>query len=342
LEPKAVLAEESDHDSERLQLELQNAVSPGALIGTSKPMRAVRELISKAVDRDFPVLISGETGTGKELVSRCIHDSGPRKNRPFVPVDCSSLTPTLFESELFGHVRGAFTGAAAHKEGLFEAANTGTLFLDEIGELQKEQQAKLLRAVQEREVRPVGSIVARRLDVRIVAATNRDVKQAAVDGTFRRDLYYRLSVFPIALPPLRDRKDDIPQLVTAFLGKHADPSRPITDIGEDFWRKAMGHCWPGNVRELENYVARCIALGSGPTLRDEDHCRILARTGVNMLNMLGSEPLKVTEQRAILKALEDTGGDRQATARILGIGKTTLYRRLKEYLEVRERAAEEG
>ncbi len=235
-----------------LRRQLESTVSPGGLIGVSLRMRTIHSLIGKARDHTFPVIILGETGIGKELVARCIHNSGSRKHSAFVAVDCSSLTPTLIESELFGHIRGALTGADTNKKGLVEAADAGTLFLDEIGELPKELQAKLLRVIQEREVRPVGATDAKPINARFIAATHRDLKHAVDEGAFRRDLYYRLNVFPIAMPPLRERKEDIPLLVTAFLTKHADSMRPVETICQDFWRSVMSHDWPGNVRELEN------------------------------------------------------------------------------------------
>jgi two-component system response regulator HydG len=295
-------------------------------------MQTIHSLISKAADHTFPVIVLGETGTGKELVARCIHNSGSRKLAPFVAVDCSSLTPTLIESELFGHIRGAFTGADTNKKGLVEASNEGTLFLDEIGELPRELQAKLLRVIQEHEIRPLGSPDTKPANARFIAATNRNLKRAVEEGTFRRDLYYRLNVFPIEMPPLRERKMDIPLLVAALLAKHADPARPINSICEDFWRSVLSFDWPGNVRELENFVARCIALGSGPTLRDEDGCLIPGGTGDNTLSGKDdTQRLDVMERYAIVKVLKETKGDKIAAARVLGIGKTTIYRKLREY-----------
>lgn len=314
-----------------LRKRLESAANLGGLIGVSVQIEAVRDLIRKAKDRTFSVLILGETGTGKELVARCIHNSGPRKHSAFVAVDCSSLAPTLVESELFGHVRGAFTGADATKKGLVEAANEGTLFLDEIGELPREQQAKLLRVIQEREVRPVGSAETKPINARFIAATNRDLKHASEDGTFRQDLYYRLNVFRIEVPPLRERKEDIPLLVATFLEKHADPMRPIETISQDFWRSVMPFDWPGNVRELENFVARCIALGSGPKLQDEDRCLAPAEGERGMPPEAEAPRLEAVERQTIVKVLKETNGDKVAAARILGIGKTTIYRKLKEY-----------
>lgn len=302
-----------------------------ALVGTSPSMQTVYRLIAKAVNHDFPVIILGESGTGKELVARIIHNSGPRKNAPFVPVDCGAITPTLFESELFGYVRGAFTGAAQDRQGLFQAAHTGTLFLDEIGDLPKELQAKLLRTIQEEEVRPVGSTQMQPVDVRIIAATNRDLKEAVIKGDFREDLYYRLNVFQITLPPLRERKVDILHLVKAFLEKHADPHRPITEVSNHFWKTVMQYHWPGNVRELEHFVKRCIVLGSGPTLQDEDPSTITKRTGENLIEYGAVQPLDVVEKSTILKALREAGGNKRDAARMLGIGTTTLYRKLRQY-----------
>ncbi len=320
-----------DLELQQLRSILDSTVFPGGLIGSSPAIGAIHQLIAKTIDRNFQVLIMGETGTGKELVARCIHYSGTRRNCPFVAVDCSALTPTLVESELFGYARGAFTGAMRDRNGLFQAADTGTIFLDEIGELPKELQSKLLRVVQEGEVRRLGSTKTLPVDVRVIAATNVDLRLAAADGRFRQDLYYRLSVFPITIPPLRDRKSDIPLLVTSFIQKHADPNRPITGIGKDFWQSVMSRDWPGNVRELENYVERCIALGSGPILQDEDGCPILRLTGDNILARSGAQRLDVMERRTIFEALDETNGDRVAAARILGIGKTTLYRKIKTY-----------
>ena len=313
-----------------LRAQLASIVGPGGLMGVSGPMQMVHELIRKATDRPFPVLILGETGTGKELVARSIHNLGLRRHAPFVAVDCSSLTQTLIESELFGHLRGSFTGAEANKKGLVEAADTGTLFLDEIGELPLELQAKLLRVIQEHEVRPVGSAQARPINVRFIAATHCDLRTAVDNGTFRRDLYYRLNVIPIEMPPLRERKADIPLLVAAFLEKHADATRPIESISGDFWRLVTSFNWPGNVRELENFVVRSIALGSGPVLRNEDGCPIPEKLAHNC-SATDTQSLAQLERSAIMKALKVAKGDKIAAARILGIGKTTVYRKLKEY-----------
>jgi two-component system response regulator HydG len=247
-------------------------------------------------------------------------------------VDCSSLVPTLIESELFGYVKGAFTGAVQAKQGLLEAAQGGTLFLDEIGDMPVDLQAKLLRALQEREVKPVGSTERRHINVRIIAATNRDLDAAIRTGAFRQDLYFRLNVVQVKLPPLRDRKNDIPLLVTSFLEKFSDPQGPTRAIGEDAMRRLIAYDWPGNVRELENAIERAVALGSGPVVHVGDlPSNLQYPTGDRAPEKDELLPLEELERRAILRTLRETSGDKLAAARMLGIGKTTLYRKLKQY-----------
>jgi two-component system response regulator HydG len=295
-------------------------------------MQRVYKLIQKVSQHMYPVLILGESGTGKELVARSIHFSGPRKNKPFAPVDCSSLVPTLIESELFGYVKGAFTGAQHTKQGLFEAAGEGTLFLDEIGDLPIDLQAKLLRALQEREIKPVGSNERIGIRARVIAATNRDLESGIRTGGFRQDLYFRLNVVQIKLPPLRERKADIPLLANTFLEKFSDPARPIHSISEDAMRRIMAYDWPGNIRELENAIERAVALGSGPILHVGDLPSNLQYTSSEKLSDVDElVPLEMLEKRAIFRALQETSGDKLAAARLLGIGKTTLYRKLKQY-----------
>src|SRR5271165_4892551 len=311
----------------------------GGLIGMSVRMERVYKMIEKVSLRDHPVLILGESGTGKELVARSIHFLGPRKDKPFVPVDCSALAPTLIESELFGYVRGAFTGAVQAKQGLMEAANGGTLFLDEIGDMPLEMQVKLLRALQQREVKPVGSTERRAINVRIVAATNRDLDAAIKKGEFRQDLYFRLNVVQVKLPPLRDRKSDIPLLVTAFLEKFTGPEGPAREMTENATSRLMAYDWPGNVRELENAIERAISLGTGPYVSVHDLPTTLQYPTTERAPAREELlPLEELERRAILSTLRQTAGDKQATAKLLGIGKTTLYRKLKQYQI--ERAAE--
>src|SRR5450432_645736 len=304
----------------------------GGLIGMSARMERVYKMIEKVSVRDHPVLILGESGTGKELVARSIHFLGPRKDKPFVPVDCSALVPTLIESELFGYVKGAFTGAMQAKQGLMEAANGGTLFLDEIGDMPVDLQAKLLRALQEREVRPVGSTERRQINVRIIAATNRDLESAVHTGTFRQDLYFRLNVVQMNLPALRDRKSDIPLLVTSFLEKFSGIHKATRKISNEAMMRLMSYDWPGNVRELENAIERAVALGSGPIVHDIDlPAAIRHSTSERLPSRNEIVPLEELERRAIMNTLRETSGDKVGAARMLGIGKTTLYRKLKQY-----------
>lgn len=318
---------------EELRRQLSNTISPGGLVGRSHGMQRIHNLIKIVGDREFPVIILGETGTGKEVVAQAIHLSGHRKNGPFMPVDCSALTATLIESELFGHVRGAFTGAQQDRRGLFEAAHKGSLFLDEIGEIPKELQSKLLRVIQEGEVRRVGSNKGVAVDVRIIAATHRDLNQAVNEGRFRMDLYYRLNVFQMVLPPLRQRKSDIPLLVAAFLKKHANEDRRITHVSHKFWTRAMAHEWPGNVRELENMVERSMALGSGTVLTDEEE-NLTQEVRAGSAQRMRTERLDVLEKQTILKAMQESEGDKLTASKMLGIGKTTLYRKLKQYQQL--------
>ncbi len=318
----------------RLLREQLNHGQPGfgKLIGLSPKMQRVYRTVEKVSAHEYPVLVLGESGTGKELVARSLHLLGPRKDGPFVPVDCSSLVPTLIESELFGYVRGAFTGAMQSKQGLLEAANGGTVFLDEIGDMPTDLQARLLRALQEREIKPVGSTERRRIDVRIVAATNRDLEAAIRTGTFRQDLYFRLNVVQIKLPPLRDRKSDIPLLVTAFLAKYSQKDEAVRSVSAETMRRLMAHDWPGNVRELENAIERAVAMSSGPVIHVVDlPSNLQTSTSDRTPGRDELLPLDELERRAILRTLRETNGDKVAAARMLGIGKTTLYRKLKQY-----------
>ncbi len=323
---------ETDQENRLLREQLKSRPGFGGFVGISPRMQRVYKLIQKVAQHNYPVLILGESGTGKELVARSIHFSGPRKAKPFAPVDCSSLVPTLIESELFGYVKGAFTGAQHSKQGLFEAAGDGTLFLDEIGDLPIDLQAKLLRALQEREIKPVGSNERVGIRARMIAATNRDLESAIRTGAFRQDLYFRLNVVQIKLPPLRDRKADIPLLVNSFLEKFSDPAHPIRTISDDAMRRIMGYDWPGNIRELENAIERAVALGSGPILHVGDLPSNLQYTASEKIPDIDElVPLDALERRAIFRALRETAGDKLAAARLLGIGKTTLYRKLKQY-----------
>jgi two-component system response regulator HydG len=321
-----------DRENRLLREQVRTRPGFGELIGSSPRMLQLYRTIEKLSRRDCPVLIVGESGTGKELVARAIHFRSRRAAGPFVPVDCAGVVPTLFEAELFGYVRGAFTGAVQNKKGLLEAASTGTVFLDEIGELPAELQAKLLRALQEREIRPVGATTAVRIDVRVLAATNRDLEEEVRQGRFRQDLFYRLNVVTLRLPPLRDRKSDIPLLVQHFIEKYAPADRPLPVVAEEAWARLLAHDWPGNVRELENAIARALALNSGPVLHVSDLPSNVQPASARTPRLDdGVIPLAELERRAILRALAHTGGDKVAAARLLGIGKTTLYRKLKQY-----------
>jgi two-component system response regulator HydG len=306
----------------------------GGLVGTTPEMEKLFRIIGKVASSTHPVLIQGESGTGKELVARAIHFSGPYRDKPFIPVDCGALVPTLVESELFGYVRGAFTGAVRSKEGLLAIADGGTVFLDEIGELPVDLQAKLLRALQEKEIRPVGSNRSVPISVRIVAATNRDLDAAVQHGSFRKDLYFRLNVVNLRIPPLRERKQDIPVLVEHFLDRMSRSTGVERTLSEEAMERILAYDWPGNVRELENSLERASALSSGPTLHLADLPSTLQNPPLSASLTEpadGIEPLKEMEKHAILAAIQKLNGDKLRAARMLGIGKTTLYRKLKEY-----------
>ncbi len=303
------------------------------LVGDSPQLQGVLRTIAKLKTNESPVLIVGESGVGKELVARALHAASPLGHRKFLPLDAASLVGSLMESELFGHVKGAFTGAIESKIGLVRAAEGGTLFLDEIGELTPEVQAKLLRLLQEKEIRPIGATQPIKVHVRILAATNRDLPAAVAEGTFRQDLYYRLNVIRIRIPPLRERRSDIPLLVDRFLEKYAVNEVSLSD---DVLARLMRHPWPGNVRELENVIRAMVALRSNPMIEINDLPTKL-RGSIDPSQEvdvgLGSEivPLAEVERRHILKAIEHTRGDVQTAALLLGIGRTTLYRKLKAY-----------
>jgi DNA-binding NtrC family response regulator len=333
------------------------------LVGNSLRMRQIVNLVQKMSRGRWPVLVLGETGTGKEVVARSIYNANPVG--PFVTIDCSSVVGPLMESELFGHVRGSFTGAVTAKSGLLELADGGTAFFDEIGELPLDLQSKLLRVLQEKEFRAVGSNQTRRSDFRIIAATNRDLAKEVEKGNFRRDLYYRLNVVSVRIAPLRDRKDDIPTLIAHFLQKYGSGHT----LSADAMNAMLDYEWPGNVRELENAVQHMVALNSGAALQMHDlpssiqnhqiiskmEARAMAASVSMSALAAGREsretvaavmdepdpvgaappapvmPLTEMERRAIVSALEYTRGDRAVAAHLLGIGRTTLYRKLKEY-----------
>ena len=309
----------------------------GSLVGHAPEMEKLYRIIAKAAHSTHPVLILGESGTGKELVARSIHYSGPFRDRPFIPVDCGSLVPTLIESELFGYVRGAFTGAVRAKDGLLATAEGGTVFLDEVGELPVDLQAKLLRAIQEKEVRPVGGTRAIPIKVRILAATNRDLDVAVQQGTFRRDLYFRLNVLTLRIPPLRERKQDIPLLIGNVLERINRATQMPHSVGDDALRLMLNYDWPGNVRELENCIERACTTCSLPTIHIADlptqlrNFQAQAKPSIPASDGETITSIAELERQAILHAIELLQGDKLEAARRLGIGKTTLYRKLKEY-----------
>jgi two-component system response regulator AtoC len=306
------------------------------IIGTSAGMQDVLRMISRLKDTRTAVLISGESGTGKELVARAIHFRGALAQAPFVAVDCGALVPTLMESELFGYEKGAFTGATRSKSGLFQAANGGTLFLDEIGELPLEMQTKLLRVLQEKEVRPVGSNDKVNVDVRVIAATNRDLEAAYREGTFRKDLYFRLNVVTVHLPPLRERRSDIAMLVHHFLNRFAPATH--LQVTPAAMKSLLQYDWPGNVRELENCIARGVTLGNQQVIDVPDlppAIRTEQPVGQAMTPQdaatLSTTALAEMEKMTILRVFEQAHGDKALAGKMLGISRATLYRKLKRY-----------
>jgi two-component system, NtrC family, response regulator AtoC len=306
------------------------------IIGTSANIQDVLRMISRLKDTRTPVLISGESGTGKELVARAIHFRGAMAQTPFVAVDCGSLVPTLMESELFGYEKGAFTGATRSKAGLFQAANGGTIFLDEIGELPLEMQAKLLRVLQEKEVRPVGSNENVSVDVRVIAATNRDLEAAYRAGTFRKDLYFRLNVVTVHLPALRDRRSDIPMLVHHFLDRYAKGT--TLQVTTAAMKSLLQYDWPGNVRELENCIARAVTLGDRQTIDVLDLPPAIrtnqsqsASESLPDAASISTTALAEMERMTILRVFEQAHGDKALAGKMLGISRATLYRKLKRY-----------
>lgn len=313
----------------------------GNIVGRAPEMEKLYRIIAKAANSVHPVLILGESGTGKEMVARSIHYSGPFRDKPFIPVDCGSLVPTLIESELFGYVKGAFTGANQAKDGLMAIAEGGTIFLDEVGELPVDLQAKMLRAIQEKEIRPVGSTRRVPINVRILAATNRDLEQAVMEGSFRRDLFFRLNVLSLRIPPLRERRQDIPLLIGHFLERMARTSGQEKMLSDDALKAMLAHDWPGNVRELENCLERSCAFTSGPLIHLADLPREIANLPLEESSQGNGNghangycrilPIAELEKRTILNAISELNGDKLQAARLLGIGKTTLYRKLKDY-----------
>jgi two-component system response regulator HydG len=305
------------------------------IVGRSPAMEKLYRIIEKAAQSTHPVLILGESGTGKELAARCIHFSGPTRNHPFIVLDCASLLPGSIEGELFGYVKGAFPGASRSKDGLMTIAEGGTLFLDEVGELPLNSQGKLLRAIQEHAIQPLGASKRIPINVRILAATNRDLEHAVAEGRLRRDFYFRLNVLTLRIPPLRERKQDIPLLAQQILDRLVRASGRPHSLGEEALEALVAYDWPGNVRELESCLERACTMSSGPVLRPADFPSAVQDAPLHGSRSLPNGtrviPLARLEKQAILSTIDQLSGDKLQAARLLGIGKTTLYRKLKEY-----------
>ena len=322
----------------RLREELKAREGFKEIIFKSKAMESVFKLISKVADSPATILVQGESGTGKELISRAIHDLSGRRRGPFIALDCSILPEPLLQTELFGHVKGAFTGAVKDKKGLFLAAEGGTLFLDEIGNISPAVQSNLLRVLQEKEIKPVGSVASLKVDVRVVAATNVDLGEAIRKGWFRKDLYYRLAVVSLTVPPLRERVDDIPLLAYHFLRKYAQAyQKDLAEISPPALRRIMADPWPGNVRELENVIERAVLLSAGPVLTegalsfplpaDETPETVLLKP----LKAATRDLARLGEKEALITALRNAGGNKSRAAKTLGISRSSLYNKIKEY-----------
>lgn len=319
----------------REELRERQTLSP--LVGSSPAMLEVYKLVARVSLGKSTVLLEGESGTGKELVARAIHQNSPRRDQPFVPVNCGALPETLLESELFGHAKGAFTGAVGAKRGLFETAHGGTIFLDEIGDIGSALQVKLLRVLQEQELRRVGGTTAVKVDTRIIAATNRHLPDLVKEGRFREDLFYRLNVVRILLPPLRQRREDIPMLAHHFLQQHAMASeRPIRGFLPATLDLLQGYAWPGNVRELENVIERVVSLAHGPLVLPDDLPESVRsgqpRTGDESASGPGGLcTMDEMQKQYLIKVLRETGGNKARAAKILGIDRRTLYRMAERF-----------
>jgi two-component system response regulator HydG len=332
-------------DNTALRQEVKKAWSMGGVIGKSPAMRSVFDLVSRVSHVTANVLVTGESGTGKEMVARAIHEGGTRARKPFIAINCTAIPETLLESELFGHAKGSFTGAIQRKRGLFEEADGGTLFLDEIGDMNPQLQSKLLRVIQEKKVRAVGENVDKSVDVRIIAATHKDLKAAIKDGRFREDLYYRLSVIPIVIPPLRHRKEDIPLLAEHFLKKYAATNNlRVKGFTKRAMNKLVNFRWDGNVRELENVVERAVVLATHALIDEGDIPSPETASAEEFFGAATEEfpTLEQLEKRYIRLVLEKTAGRKDKAAQILGVNRRTLYRKEREYGFVDESVSEEA
>lgn len=325
-----------EQENRRLRRQVQSQFDYDQLIGNSPAMLNLKKMIVQLAGADAAILIQGDTGTGKELVARAVHAHSPRSDRAFVPVDCAGMSETVMGSELFGHVKGAFTGAHETTRGLFRTADKGTLFLDEVGELPLSMQVKLLRVIQEKEVRPVGASQSYPVDVRILAATNRELELEVAEGRFRQDLFYRLNVVTVKTPRLSDRKDDIALLSRYFLHQFLTPASSVHRISNEAMA-CLGHYdWPGNVRELENVIRRAVAIGQGDQIIPEDLPEAINNGNTPSAVLPEDTPadsLAAYELTAIRNALDKCEGHRKKAAQLLGIGEATLYRKLNKYQE---------
>lgn len=326
-----------------LKKELRKEFSIESVIGKSQPMQELFDLVKRVAPATANILITGESGTGKEVIARTIHNLGPRKKKAFVAINCTAIPEQLLESELFGHVKGSFTGAIADKKGLFEDAQGGTLFLDEIGDLSLALQGKLLRVIQDKEIRAVGGSSMKPVDVRIVCATHRNLKTMVKDGTFREDLFYRLNVIPVYVPALRDRTQDIPLLVDHFVKKFAlQNGSNVKGVTQDGMAKLLTHPWPGNVRELENLIERAVVLSPAEYLTEKDVMTSALESARETFQELYTDnpTLEKLEERYIKLILAQSGGKKDAAAKILGVNRRTLYRKEREYGLVSEDSKE--
>lgn len=333
---RALEQERLQKEVKRLRTEVQARERFQEIIGQSEEMQKVFETVAQVSDLPANLLIEGESGTGKEIIARAIHSNSSRASGPFVPVNCAAIPENLLESELFGYVRGAFTDARKDRRGLFQEAGGGILFLDEIGEMPLTLQAKLLRVLEDKEVRPLGANQGEKIDARVLSASNRNLEESVRSGTFRQDLFYRLNVIRIALPPLRDRREDIPLLVNHFIEKFApDSKRQVDGIQAEALTALKSHDWPGNIRELEHVIERAVLLGKGTMIGKEDlPPHLVARDeGAFVVNQALAKHLTLDEleREYIGRVLESTHGNKTEAARILGVDRTTLYRKLEEY-----------
>ena len=339
---KALEKKRIEEENIILHKELKRSYTFEDIVSQDYKMRQIFDLVKRIADTKSTVLIRGETGTGKELIARAIHNISSRADRPFIPVDCAALTETILESELFGHIKGSFTGAVSDKKGLFEAADGGTVFLDEVGHVSTSIQAKLLRVLQDGVIKRVGDVNSRKVDTRLISATNEDLEKSVQEGTFREDLYYRINVVPIWIPPLRDRKGDIPLLVEHFINKYNYlEKKNLKSISGDALNILMSYDWPGNVRELENFIQRAVVLGVGPIILPRDlpaSVRIsetaerrdtVSRTG--NFRKARKMAIEVFEKRFLIEALKKNNGNVSKTAKEIGLDRRNLQKKIKYY-----------